>query len=100
MEGDRKYACCFSGHRLNKLPWKYQETGKTFINIKLSALNINYCKACKVLTLCAFWLYSVFLKRYLLKITCFYSDKYVKEKDNYAHYRYTKQIRNITAILP
>ena len=34
MEDDRKYTCCFSGHRSNKLPWKYQETGETFVNIK------------------------------------------------------------------
>lgn len=34
MEDDRKYACYFSGLRPNKLPWKYQETGETFINIK------------------------------------------------------------------
>ena len=35
MKNRKFYTCCFTGHRPNKLPWKYNERGVVFEEIKL-----------------------------------------------------------------
>lgn len=49
MEDKRIYTCCFSGHRPNNLPWKYNEQGIKFLFFKFklkhkikSAINNGY----------------------------------------------------------
>lgn len=34
MKNRKFYTCCFTGHRPNKLPWKYNENGELFEDIK------------------------------------------------------------------
>ena len=37
---DREQTCCFTGHRPEKLPWRYDESDPRCVELKLSLIHI------------------------------------------------------------